>query len=477
MMLHQVAARNLLRNRRRSIATALTIAIGVTALLLFGGFRADLIKLMLTGYVRMMGHVIVQHEDFFEYGSGNPAQYSIEDAMAVRNALLAQPDLASRIHVATPLLAFPSVAGHAARETSKTVLINGQEAEDQSLMRTWNYWGVRMPVKPHPLAGKPANSALLGTGVARMLQVCSALPDPQQCGARAPRPPVANTPVNTDLLNLAEDESTSSQSAQAAKGSQSPAQSVPADRAIEVLAATTRGVPNVKTFQVIGTESQGFKEMDDAYVIVGYQAARDLLFGRGSTQATSIAIQLNNPDDLQTMVEKTRAMLAAKFPGAPLAVRTVNEVVPFIDQTISMFNTIFGFIATLIIAVVMFTVANTVSASILERTTEIGTIRALGLRRSTVMQLFLLEATMLALVGTLVGIAGSVVMELLINSMQLSWRPPGAAEDMSLTVSVFRELGMVAGALVVAVVFATLAAVPAANKAARLKIVDALRFT
>ena len=38
MMLHQVAARNLLRNRRRSIATALTIAIGVTALLLFGGF-------------------------------------------------------------------------------------------------------------------------------------------------------------------------------------------------------------------------------------------------------------------------------------------------------------------------------------------------------------------------------------------------------------------------------------------------------
>lgn len=51
------------------------------------------------------------------------------------NALLAQPDLANRIHVATPLLAFPSVAGHAARETSKTVLINGQEAEDQSLMR------------------------------------------------------------------------------------------------------------------------------------------------------------------------------------------------------------------------------------------------------------------------------------------------------------------------------------------------------
>ncbi len=477
MMLYKVAARNLLRNRRRSIATALTIAIGVTALLLFGGFRADLIKLMLTGYARTMGHVIVQHQDFFEYGDGNPAQYSIEDAMAVRNALLAQPDLASRIHVATPLLMFPAVAGHAARETSKTVLINGQEAEDQSRMRTWNYWGVRLPVNPHPLAGKPANSALLGTGVARILQVCTALPDPQQCGARAPAPAAANTPVNTDLLNLAEDESTSSQSAQASKASQGSAQRVPADRAIEVLAATTRGAPNVKTFNAIGTENQGIKEINDTYVIVGYQAARDLLFGRGSTQASAITVQLNNPDDLPSMVEKIRAMLAAKFPGAPLAVRTINEVAPIIDQTISMFNTIFGFIATLIIAVVMFTVSNTVSASILERTTEIGTIRALGLRRSTVMKLFLLEATMLALMGTLLGIAGSVSMELVINALQLTWFPPGGSENLSLTVSVFREFGMVVIALMMAVVFSTLAAVPAANKAARLKIVDALRFT
>lgn len=472
MMLYQIAARNLLRNRRRSIATALTIAIGVAALLLFGGFRADLIKLMLTGYVRTLGHVIVQHQDFFEYGSGNPAQYSIPNALAVRDALLAQPDLTRHIHVATPMLVFPSVAGHAARETSKTVLINGQEAEDQSRMRTWNFYDVRMPSTPHPLAGKPADSALLGMGVARMLQVCSALPDPDQCGARASSSPAADMAVNDDLLNLAETEHNSLQTTPG-----SAAKSAQSQRAIEVLAATTRGVPNVKTFQVIGTESQGFKEMDDAYVIVGYQAARDLLFGRGSTQATSVAIQLNDPDELATMIGKTRTMLAAQFPGVPLAVRSVNEVVPFIDQTISMFNTIFGFIAMLIIAVVMFTVANTVSASILERTTEIGTIRALGLRRSTVLRLFLLEATILALAGTMIGIAGSVAVEVLINALQLTWRPPGGAEDMPLTVSVFREFAMVVGALAAAVVFSTLAAVPAANKAARLKIVDALRFT
>ena len=79
--------------------------------------------------------------------------------------------------------------------------------------------------------------------------------------------------------------------------------------------------------------------------------------------------------------------------------------------------------------------------SVRERTTEIGTIRALGLRRSTVMKLFLLEATMLALIGTLLGIAGSVSMELVINALQLTWFPPGGSENLSLTVSVFREFG------------------------------------
>jgi putative ABC transport system permease protein len=93
------------------------------------------------------------------------------------------------------------------------------------------------------------------------------------------------------------------------------------------------------------------------------------------------------------------------------------------------------------------------------------------------MKLFLLEATMLALIGTLLGIAGSVSMELVINALQLTWFPPGGSENLSLTVSVFREFGMVVIALMMAVVFSTLAAVPAANKAARLKIVDALRFT
>lgn len=477
MKLHQVAARNLQRNRRRTLATAFTIAIGVAALLLFGGYRADLINYMLTSFARSTGHVLVQHVDYFEYGSGNPTLYSFKHADAVRDALIADPELARWVHVATPVLNFPAVAGHAARETSKTVFINGIRPQDHTRMRAWNHYGVRMHLPPHPLDGKGADAALLGMGVARMLQVCEVLPDPAKCGARtqaAPAAPgaVASGAVDADLLDLVALE----QGERAASSAGARDRPAP-QRAIEVMTATTGGVPNVRSFEAIATERLGLKEMDDAYVVVDYERARSLLFGQGATQASTIALQLHDPADQARAIARATQVLAQRFPGEPLVVRSVSETLSFMGQTVDMFNTIFGFIAVLIVAVVMFTVANTIRTSILERTTEIGTIRALGLRRSTVLQMFLIEAALMSLLGALLGLGVAVLGEFGVNALGLTWQPPNAAEILPLTASVLQQHAMLAGVVLAAVVFATLAAVPAAYKAARLNIVDALRYT
>ena len=67
-----LALRNLLRNRRRSIATLLALALGSSAILIFGGFNANIRVSMLTGYVRAGGHLQIQHRDFFLSGNGNP---------------------------------------------------------------------------------------------------------------------------------------------------------------------------------------------------------------------------------------------------------------------------------------------------------------------------------------------------------------------------------------------------------------------
>ena len=58
-----LAVRNLLRNRRRSFATFIALAIGTSSILLFGGYRKNIEYSMHTAYVRDGGHLQIQHSD------------------------------------------------------------------------------------------------------------------------------------------------------------------------------------------------------------------------------------------------------------------------------------------------------------------------------------------------------------------------------------------------------------------------------
>ena len=81
-----LAIRNLLRNRRRSLATLLALAIGSAAILIFGGYTTNVRYSMLTAYVRNGGHLQIQHRDFFHYGSGNPAAWIASAAITLESA-------------------------------------------------------------------------------------------------------------------------------------------------------------------------------------------------------------------------------------------------------------------------------------------------------------------------------------------------------------------------------------------------------
>ena len=89
-----LALRNLMRNRRRSLATLLALAIGSTAILLFGGYVANIQATMLTVFIRDGGHLQIQHRDYYHYGSGDPSAYGIADYPRLLDAIRADPALA-----------------------------------------------------------------------------------------------------------------------------------------------------------------------------------------------------------------------------------------------------------------------------------------------------------------------------------------------------------------------------------------------
>ena len=130
-----LAIRNLLRNRRRSLATLLAMAIGASAILLFGGFSANIKYMMHTHHVQTGGHLQIQHRDFYLYGNGNPSAYGIENYTTLITAIMNDEVLRGMVLVATPAMQFGGIAGNYVAGVSRTVIGNGFVANDVNRIR------------------------------------------------------------------------------------------------------------------------------------------------------------------------------------------------------------------------------------------------------------------------------------------------------------------------------------------------------
>jgi len=140
-----------------------------------------------------------------------------------------------------------------------------------------------------------------------------------------------------------------------------------------------------------------------------------------------------------------------------------------------MFAAIFGFISVLIGGIVLFTVGNTMSMAVVERTAEIGTLRAIGLRRAGIRAMFVVEGIVIGVLGAMLGIVVAIGAAAVINQMGITWTPPGRIEPVALAVRVAGEHRMMLASAVGLVIVAALSAILPAARAARMNIVDALR--
>ena len=479
MMTLSLAVRNLLRNRRRSVATLLALAIGIASLLLFGGYSADIRYGMLTGYVRSGGHLQIQHRDFFLYGNGNPTAYAIRDYERILVALRDDDVLAKIVTVASPTLIFGGIGGNFDAGASRTVIGSGYVASDVTRMRQWNEFGIPQLAPHFALDGAPADAAIVGIGVARVLLLCEALGIPN-----CPRPEVERKasgpalPADIAALAMAEQPAPAKLPAGKLSPALRPAESSatgPAKARIELLAGHGRGSPNVAALNVLAAEDQGLKELDEVTVIVHLKQAQQLVFSRAAPRATSIMVQLQHTDQMPLAAARLKALLVRLSPDQPLSVLDFEALNPFYTQTMGLFDTIFGFIFALIGGIVLFTVSNTMNAAVVERTTEIGTLRSIGLRQRGIRRLFVMEGFLLGAVGALVGVLSALLVSLIVNRSGLTWLPPGSSEALPLTVRVWGETRMILSTAVGLVIIGAVSAWWPAYRAARLKIVDALR--
>jgi putative ABC transport system permease protein len=215
------------------------------------------------------------------------------------------------------------------------------------------------------------------------------------------------------------------------------------------------------------------KELDDNYVAMHLSLAQQLVYGRGEHKATGIVIQLHRSEDLRG----ARVRLAALFDQhkLDLEVRDFAELTPFYGQVVRLFSTIFLFISVIMAVIVLFAVVNTMTMNVVERTNEIGTTRAMGVRRSVIRWQFVAEGALLGAIGASAGIVLAAIVVAAVNHAGIMWTPPANATAIPLRLDLYGRPGLLAGAWIGLVLVATIAALIPANRAARLAVVDALR--
>lgn len=458
----KIAFRNILRNRRRSFMTGSAVAAGVMAMLLFGGFTNYIFTSIETRSVQQTGHLTIFKAGYFLFGAGNSAAYGIGDYRALIQTIRSDAQLGPMINVLTPTQSMLGIAGNFSgnNDASKTFLGVGLVPSDRDRMRQWDEFSTGLINSPDSrLSDDQPTHGLVGKGLARILLLCQPL-----ALANCPAPPEVakgpSAPVNQDLADLAGREA----------GPAATAETLPK---IDLLAATAGGAPNVVDLGVAGAEPQGVKELDDNYVVMPLGLAQQLVYGRGEHKVTGIVLQLHRSEDMPAARARLNELIKAQ--GLDLEVRDFGELNPFHGQVVGMFSAIFLFISLVMGVIVLFAVVNTMTMNVMERTSEIGTIRALGVKRGGIRWQFILEGALIGAIGATIGAVIAYAVAAAVNHAGLSWTPPGNANAVPLTVDVAHRPGMVLRSWIVLILVSTVAALLPANRAARIEVVDALR--
>ena len=173
-------------------------------------------------------------------------------------------------------------------------------------------------------------------------------------------------------------------------------------------AATGGYVPRVYRYEVTGVFQTGMYEYDNAYVYIGLKAAQE--FAGIDSSVTGIEVGTTDRWNAGTVATAITDHLGFPY-------RTVD----WQEQNHSLFQALkleklgMGVILLLIVIVAAFNIVSTLSMVVHDKTREIGILKAMGLRSSSVRNIFLVQGLVIGAVGTglglVLGFAGALALD------------------------------------------------------------------
>ncbi len=161
--------------------------------------------------------------------------------------------------------------------------------------------------------------------------------------------------------------------------------------------------PEIQQFELTGIFRTGIDFFDGIYAVVGREYTYSL-FGLNENQGSGIEIKLSDSQQILSFNQKLDEALPFPYYKQPIQDRYGN-----IFAWVELQEQMIPLVISVMIIVAAFNLIGTILMMVLERTRDIGILKTIGSKSSTIRKIFLLEGLMVAGIGLVIGISLSLL--------------------------------------------------------------------
>ena len=442
MNISKISMRNITRQKKRSFLLGGAIAFGIFIIITIGSFTTGMTETLKENFTSIMGgHIYILGTETLE--SGRIVQV-IGDTEDLERALNTVDDLVEEYHVRSQVRMGEIIFG----SKSTTLQVSGIDWNKEQLLK---------------------DTLTIADGTLDNIDTAGSLIIPEKVAEKLGVIPGESVLIRMD---------------------------------------TVTGQKNVGEFTVaaIIQEQDGFSFISAAYTEMGYL---NELIGLGPDEYQYLNLHLKKIESMDVVAERLVTELeksslvdtgededeeegrdmrhgmmfgggmtsasSEPWEGTKFNITNLNDIMEPVLQLVNILNIVSLALFVILMVITMVGLINTFRMVLIERTKEIGTMRAIGMHRGSVRSIFLLEALYLALFGAAAGILLSFTTTIITGLIRFTSDSPlglflhnGSLQFITTPGSIARVVIMLAAMTLIAVYLP-------ARKAAKLRVVDALR--